>query len=143
MEPVVPQERPTKSGKKRPGAAKSWGGRGPDAQDSSDEDGNRQTALQADKQRKASEKQARKSKVYNVNDPSTWKVSDLTTYLKTCKVASSGAKKTLIQRVIDHKVGLLRTRVGEKRTREECGDGGVIKDGDVESVTSAEQARGS
>ena len=54
------QERPTKSGKKRRGAAKSWGGRGPDAQDSSDEDGNRRTALQADKQRKASEKQAQK-----------------------------------------------------------------------------------
>ena len=141
IEPVVPQERPTKSGKKRRGAAKSWGGRGPDAQDSRDEDGNRQTALQADKQRKASEKQAQKSKVYDVDDPSTWKVSDLTTYLKTCKVASSGAKKTLIQRVIDHKAGLLGTRVGEKRTREESG--GVIEDGDVEAGTSAEQARGS
>ena len=82
IEPVVPQERPTKSGKKRRGAAKSWGGRGPDAQDSSDEDGNRQTALQADKQRKASEKQAQKSKVYDVDDPSTWKVSEFTTYLK-------------------------------------------------------------
>jgi hypothetical protein len=56
-------------------------------------------------------------------------------------VASSGVKKTLIQRVIDHKAGLLRTRVGEKRTREESG--GVIEDGDVEAGTSAEQARGS
>ena len=106
IEPVVPQERPTKSGKKRRGAAKSWGGRGPDAQDSSDEDGNHRTALQADKQRKASEKQAQKSKVYDVDDPSRWKVSDLTTYLKDCKVASSGLKKTLIQHLIDHKAGL-------------------------------------
>ena len=56
-------------------------------------------------------------------------------------MASSGAKKPLIQRVIDHKAGLLRTRVGEKRTREESG--GVIEDGDVEAGTSAEQARGS
>jgi hypothetical protein len=137
----VPQQRPTKSGRKRRGAGKSWGVRVTDAHDSSDEDGNRRIALGAEKKRKASEKQAQKSKVYDVDDPSTWKVSELTTYLKECKEASSGAKKTLIQRVIDHKAGLLGTRVGEKRTREESG--GVIEDGDVEAGTSAEQARGS
>ena len=70
-----------------------------------------------------------------VDDPSTWKVSHLTAYLKDCKVASSGLKKTLIQRVSDHNSGLLRTRVvGEKRSREESG--GVIEDGDVGSVST-------
>ena len=43
--------------------------------------------------------------------------------------------------MIDHKAGLLRTRVGEKRTREESG--GVIEDGDVGSVGSVDQGRGS
>ena len=94
----MPQQRPTKSGRKRRGAGKSWGVRVTDAHDSSDEDGNRRINLGAEKKRKASEKQAQKSKVYDVDDPSTWKVSDLTTYLKDCKVASSGLKKTLIQR---------------------------------------------
>ena len=57
-------------------------------------------------------------------------------------MASSGLKKTLIQRVIDHKARLLRTRVvGEKRSREECG--GVIEDGDVGSGSSVDQGRGS
>jgi hypothetical protein len=57
-------------------------------------------------------------------------------------VASSGIKRTIIQRVIDHKSGLLRTRVvGEKRPREESG--GVIEDGDVEAGSSADQGRGS
>ena len=51
-------------------------------------------------------------------------------------MASSGIKRTIIQLVIDHKVGLLRTRVvGEKRPREESG--GVIEDGDVEAGSSA------
>ena len=55
--------------------------------------------------------------------------------------ASSGIKRTIIQRVIDHKAGLLRTRVvGEKRPREESG--GVIEDGDVEAGSSADQGRG-
>ena len=76
------------------------------------------------------------------DDPSTWKVSQLTAYLKGHKVASSGIKRTIIQRVIDHKAGLLRTRVvGEKRPREESG--GVIEDGDVEAGSSADQGRGS
>ena len=44
--------------------------------------------------------------------------------------------------MIDHKSGLLRTRVvGEKRPREESG--GVIEDGDVEAASSADQGRGS
>ena len=63
-------------------------------------------------------------------------------YFKDCKVASSGLKKTSIQRVIDHKAGLLRTRVvGEKRSREESG--GVIEDGDVGAGGSVDQGRGS
>ena len=57
-------------------------------------------------------------------------------------MASSGIKRTIIQRVIDHKAGLLWTRVvGEKRLREESG--GVIEDGDVEAGSSADQGRGS
>ena len=82
LEPVVPQQRPTKSGRKRRGAGKSWGVRITDAHDSSDKDGNRRTALGAEKKLKASEKQAQKSNVYDVDDPSTWKVSEFTTYLK-------------------------------------------------------------
>ena len=54
-------------------------------------------------------------------------------------MASSGVKKTLIQRVIDHKAGLLRTRVGGSLSEIHP----VIEDGDVEAGTSAEQARGS
>ena len=66
------------------------------------------------------------------------KVSQLTAYLKGHKVASSDIKRTIIQRVIDHKAGLLRTRVvGEKRPREESE--GVIEDGDVESGSGADQ----
>ena len=85
--------------------------------------------------------EAQKSKVYDVDDPSTWKVSDLTQYLKDFKVSSSGFKKTRIQRVIDRKAGLLRTRVvGEKRSREESG--GVIEDGDVGAGSSVYQGRG-
>ena len=73
--------------------------------------------------------------------PSSNRFSDLTAYLKDCKVASSGLKKTLIQRVFDHKGGLLRTRVvGEKRSREESG--GVIEDGDVGAGSSVYQGRG-
>ena len=57
-------------------------------------------------------------------------------------MASSGLKKTLIQRVIDHKAGLLRTRVvGEKTSREESE--GVIEHGDVGSGSRVDQGRGS
>ena len=57
-------------------------------------------------------------------------------------MASSGLKKTSIQRVIDHKAGLLRTRVvGEKRSREESG--GVIEGGDFGAASSVDQGRGS
>ena len=95
LEPVVPPEVATKSDNR--GAGKRYV-RETDGQDSSDEDGDRRAAVVAARKRKASNKEARKSKVYDVDDPSTWKVSDLTTYLKDCKVASSGLKKTLIQR---------------------------------------------
>ena len=57
-------------------------------------------------------------------------------------MASSGLKKPLIQRVIDHKAGLLRTRVvGEKTSREESE--GVIEHGDVGSGSRVDQGRGS
>jgi hypothetical protein len=143
LEPVAPPEVATQSDKTRRGARKRYA-RETDGQDSSDydEDGDHRAAVVAARKRKASDKEAQKSKVYNVDDPSTWKVSDLTAYLKDCRVASSGLKKPIIQRAIDHNGGLLRTRVvGEQRSREESG--GVIEDGDVGSVGSVDQGRGS
>ena len=142
FEPVVTQEVATKSGKTRRGANPRWCVGITGTEDSSDEDGDRRAAVAAARKRQPSGKQAQKSKIYDVDDPSTWKVSQLTEYLKGYKVASSGIKRTIIQRVIDHKAGLLRTRVvGEKRPREESG--GVIEDGDVEAGSSADQGRGS
>jgi len=57
-------------------------------------------------------------------------------------LASKKPSSSALLRVIDHKTGLLRTRVvGEKRSREESG--GVIEDGDVRSGSSVDQGRGS
>ena len=43
---------------------------------------------------------APKSKGFNVDDPSTWNFSQLTAYLKVCKVESSGVRALLLQK--DH-----------------------------------------
>ena len=92
FEPVVPQEVATKSGKTRRGADPRFCTGITGLEDSSDEDGDRWEAAAAARRRQPSGKQAQKSKIYDVDDPSTWKVSQLTAYLKGHKVASSGIK---------------------------------------------------
>ena len=99
-------------------------------QDSSD----RRAEVSAGKKRKAAENKehraSQKSKDYDEDDPSTWKVAQLTSHLKEHKVPSSGVKTALIQRVREHRSGLARGRVGEKSVREDSGGVGAGGDGE-------------